>query len=877
MSLKSKANKRKSFHTMQTIIKKSLMISILLCPLSGSALAYNSQTFFHDLKTKNIKSSNRIVWQQFGPGMSGNNKLAFWHATDPKTLYISPNMGNSYVSNDGGLSYRTVLNADATKINLGTRGPRAFSSMDFSRTHEKFGYATDLKHRGLLKTTDKGNTWQRENHNFGKAYLSKITVDSKNDNIWYLGAGRMNYTAKILFPQNAPHGVFTDKNSQGKIWKTTNKGKTWTLINKGLNPKSEVQNIIVDPNNSQILYLSSNYGFYKSTNGGKSWLQKHKGLNSDVIRSLSLGYDKKSHKKILYLIASLTWKKSGRSIADDKGGIFASSDLGESWHKINGDLALDMRQFKHNKRVLQSYYHTLGYYFSISDQQARKQFPQMPAHITQRFTQVSVDPNDYKNIYLINMYSNASRNNFMPGAIWRSKNMGQHWYITFRNGKNWNHGADISYWKKRNNPTGTNISLKYLHEWINRDTYERKSCNFAKFNANGKILHVQMDKISLMSYDKGETWVDIDDTLTSTPNSYIGGGNSNVPGHGFYQDKRFPHKLYALSGENALWITNDDTSKIRPHSQSATYHRLLNAETSLSSYAIDPKDPKIRYALFFRQKGRGKFMKSTDSGKTFHIQGKAIPYWKILAHHGDQSVHQLSLIIDPKNRQNMYFVVPKHAQIDQYVGNSQNSFGVHKSSDGGKTWHYANNGLPKSRDATSITFDPQNPHILYATIQGYKGGLYKSSDQARSWQQVATSKRISAKTGINSIFFAQDHKIYITAGYISEQPNHGGLWVSDNHMKSWKKIFDYPWVNKVKVALYDPKVILISTLANKHVGYRNAGTYLSKDSGKTWLKINKDNGQSDRINDIAIDQTIPNKFYISTYGSGFYVGKPPLK
>ncbi|KXX70761.1 hypothetical protein, partial [Flammeovirga sp. SJP92] len=69
----------------------------------------------------------------------------------------------------------------------------------------------------------------------------------------------------------------------------------------------------------------------------------------------------------------------------------------------------------------------------------------------------------------------------------------------------------------------------------------------------------------------------------------------------------------------------------------------------------------------------------------------------------------------------------------------------------------------------------------------------------------------------------------------------------------------------------DHNVILISTLPNVSNKRKNPGTYLSKDAGKTWVKINKGNGQSDRINDIAIDNYTPDKFYVSTYGSGWYV------
>ncbi|WP_299555876.1 hypothetical protein [Seonamhaeicola sp.] len=850
-------------------------IAVVLLLVTASA--HSQKIFFKKLKTEDVKSDPGMVWQQFGPGMSGNNKSAFWHPNDPKALYISPNMGNSYASFDGGHTYQTVLDEDASNVKTGLRGPNEFGDMDFSRQSDYFGFSTDLKLKGLYVTGNKGKTWVPHKvsaKTFGKAYLASVAVDPKDDNVWYVGAGRMGYIGKILFSKEKPHGTYTDDGSQQKIWKSTDKGQTWLLIKKGLHLKAEVQKIIVDPVNSEVLYVSTNYGFYKSTNGGKSWNQKTKGLDTDVIRYLTIHHDKNTGKRTLFLIGSVEWEADGKTMKDSVGGVFKSTDEGESWQKINGDLALDLTQFSKDKNIKKGYYNNLAYYLGVKSKEAVEKFPELPKSITQRFTQISVDPNDVNNLYLINMYSNASRNNFAPGSMWRSKDGGKHWYITFRNGKRWNKGKDIAYWKSRNNPIGTNVSYLHLNHWENRDDYDRKACNFAKFNADGTILHAQVAKISLMSYDKGETWIDIDDVQTN-PNeeSYIGAGNSNMPGHGFYQDSRFPGKVYCMAGENTLWVTNDETSSKRPDGQSATFHNLIGAEASLSAYAIHPKDVNKHYAMFFRQHERGSLMRSTDGGKHWERHGTAIPKWEIKAYSGDQPVHQLNLIFDDGNPEIMYFNVPKSGRSMEYVGNSEVGFGVHKSIDGGATWKQTNTGLPDNPDVSTVRKDPNNPNVLYATVQGRKGGLFKSENKGESWKKVSGTIKIAANTGINDIHFAKDGNIYITAGFKTEDMDNGGLWMSEDNMKTWKRIFDYPWVNRVEVAKYDTNVILISTLPNNAVKGRNAGTYLSKDGGKNWIKINKGNGQSDRINDIAIDYTVPGKYYVSTYGSGFYVTK----
>lgn len=833
-------------------------------------------SYWNDLKTKRVESDSSITWVQFGPGMSGNNKCAHWHPTEPDLLFIGPNMGNSYRTGDQGMTYQTIYDVDAPGFRSGLRGPQEVGSVDFSRQDPDYGFCTDERIGGLFLTTDRGVSWERpfSNANFGNAYLACVAVDPKDENTWYLGAGRMRELGKILFTLEKPHGIHTDQNSQSKIWKSTDKGMTWTMINAGLHPKAEVETIVVDPVHSNIIYASTNYGFYKSTDAGVSWVQKSAGLDNDVLRCFSMMHQKENDSLTMYVINSVMWKDAGSTIADSLGGIFRSDDRGESWSKVNGDIALDMTQWEGNADIEKSFYHTVAYYFGLTDDLAKVRYPDMPSSITQRFNHITVDPNDPDNVYLCNKYSNADENNFKPGQIYRTKNGGDHWYVTFRNGKNWNSGPDLDYWTARGNPLGTNITLKYLDRWVNRDAYERKSCNFTCFNSDGTVLHTQMAKISLMSYDKGDTWVDIDDEA-STPGtqSWVGAGNSNVPGHGFFQHPHIPNKVFCSAGENSLWVTNDEGENVRAGAQAASYVMLQSGETSLSHYCIHPDNTDIRYALFFRQESRGKLLKTVNGGSSWFVQGVAVPLWDQVAGAGDQSVHQLCMLIDWENPDNMYFTVPNKARNIEYVGNSVTAWGVHKSSDGGKTWAEANNGIPDSRDISRIAFDPDDPMILYAAVMGINGGLFKSTDRAGNWTEVESTLSISANLGINDIHFSKDGKIYITAGYSYANSDAGGLWVSNDGMDTWERIFDFPWVNRVETAHYDPKTILISTLANNNIDLKNPGAYLSKDGGASWIKINQGNGQSDRINDIAIEQYRPGRYYLSTYGSGWYAAR----
>ncbi|MGQ1787643.1 VPS10 domain-containing protein [Saccharicrinis sp. GN24d3] len=835
-------------------------------------------SFFNDLKTKMVESDPSIQWTQFGPGMSGNCKSAFWHPTDPNVLFIGPNMGNSYGTWDKGFTYESILNEDETDFRRGYRGPIELTSLDFSRQDADFGMCTDERNQGIYYTENRGHKWTRlAVTTFDGKYVDAVAVDPKDDNIWYAGGGRLRNLGSNLYPYSQPKGILADPASLNKIWKSTDKGQSWTLKINGLEPETGIETLLVDPVNSDIVYASTSTGFYKSMDGGNLWVKKDSGMDYDMLRAMDYHYNPKDDILTMIVISNPMWKSDGNTITDDKGGLFKSTDRGESWQKIAGNLALDMRQFQGNSDIKKSFFHCAAYVFDMSDEEFEAAYPNLPSAITIRYNTIEIDPNDVNNIYLNNEYSNASRNNFKPGQVWRSTDGGQNWHVCLRNGKAWKAGSDdYSYWTSRTNPMETNISLKYKKEWINRDFYERKGCNFVKFNADGSVLHTQMAKISLMSYDKGESWVDIDDEYTAKGEErYVGAGNSNVPGHGFSQHPLMANKVFCFAGENSLWTTNNEGDKVRSGAQAATFNKLLPEENSLSWYAVHPHDTTMHYALFFRQAKKGKLMRSTDSGETWSEHGEAVPYWDINSHSGDQSVHQIHLTFDPVNPDNMYFVVPKKARSLEFVGDSEIHWGVHKSSDGGATWTETNVGLPESLDATMIAIDPNEHNTLYVTIQNYNGGLFKSTDKGENWAEVESTKNISGDQGINDIHFSEDGKVYITAGSKNGNANDGGVWVSDDHMETWAKIFDYPWTNRIETAMYDPKTILVSTLANTKIEGRNAGTFLSKDGGENWIKINKGNGQSDRINDIAIDNYVLGKYYASTYGSGWYTAIDP--
>ena len=84
-------------------------------------------------------------------------------------------------------------------------------------------------------------------------YVTRITIDPRNPNVVY-----------------ATFGGFSPDN----VWRTTNGGSTWTdITGSGTTslPDAPVRSLVVNPNNSNWLYVGTEVGVFASEDGGAHW------------------------------------------------------------------------------------------------------------------------------------------------------------------------------------------------------------------------------------------------------------------------------------------------------------------------------------------------------------------------------------------------------------------------------------------------------------------------------------------------------------------------------------------------------------------------------------------------------------------------------
>jgi photosystem II stability/assembly factor-like uncharacterized protein len=116
----------------------------------------------------------------------------------------------------------------------------------------------------LWKTENRGNTWTPIFETYGSYSLGAVVVDPNNSNVVWLGTGENNNQRSVSFGDG--------------IYKSTDAGNTWTRM--GLENSEHIQNILIDPRDSNVLYVSAigplwnaggDRGLYKTVDGGKTW------------------------------------------------------------------------------------------------------------------------------------------------------------------------------------------------------------------------------------------------------------------------------------------------------------------------------------------------------------------------------------------------------------------------------------------------------------------------------------------------------------------------------------------------------------------------------------------------------------------------------
>lgn len=221
-----------------------------------------------------------------------------------------------------GLTYRTVGPF---------RGGRSTAVAGYpDRPHE---FLMGVTGGGVWRTDDAGGSWHPISDGHFGGSIGAIAIAEANPNVIYVGTGSADPRGNT----SAGHGVY----------KSNDGGKTWHF--SGLPEAGQIGKIRVHPKDENRVYVAAlghmfgpnpERGVYRSKDGGENWeavLQL-----SDTTGAISLAMNPRNPNEIYAGMWRAERKPWSMISGGMEGGIYKTTDGGDSWKKLGGGLPKGM-------------------------------------------------------------------------------------------------------------------------------------------------------------------------------------------------------------------------------------------------------------------------------------------------------------------------------------------------------------------------------------------------------------------------------------------------------------------------------------------------------------------------------------------------------
>ncbi len=178
---------------------------------------------------------------------------------------------------------------------------------------------------GVWKTTNGGVSWSPIFDREGSYSIGWITLDPNNANVVWVGTGERNSQRSVSYGDG--------------VYKSVDGGRTWK--NMGLKDSEHISRIVVNPINSDVVYVAAqgplwkaggDRGLYKTTDGGATWTQALKISDNTGVTDVVLD----PRNPDVLLASSYQRRRHQWTLIDGgpESAIYRSTDAGKTWTKV---------------------------------------------------------------------------------------------------------------------------------------------------------------------------------------------------------------------------------------------------------------------------------------------------------------------------------------------------------------------------------------------------------------------------------------------------------------------------------------------------------------------------------------------------------------
>jgi photosystem II stability/assembly factor-like uncharacterized protein len=277
-------------------------------------------------------SYQELRWRMIGPFRGGRTRAVAGVPSQPNVFYMGAVNGGVWKSTDYGRTWNPIFDSQPTQSIGAIAIPASHPDIVYVASGEGLQRPDLSVGNGIYKSTDAGKSWSHLGLRDGQQ-IPALAVDPRDPNRLF---------AAVL---GHPYGP----NPERGIFRSTDGGVTWQkVLYKDENTGGS--DVEVDPSNPDVIYASlwqsrlgpsedgnafagTNGGLFKSTDGGNTWKKLTKGLPDDLVQiNIAIAPSQPGR-----LYATLSTTKPSSYGTSQGLGFYRSDDGGESWVRITDD------------------------------------------------------------------------------------------------------------------------------------------------------------------------------------------------------------------------------------------------------------------------------------------------------------------------------------------------------------------------------------------------------------------------------------------------------------------------------------------------------------------------------------------------------------